>query len=244
MIYIVNETTKEFKLFTNSEENDQLKLGSDDCSFIVARLDGITNEVLAALEKNNVVKGKRTTKLFVTKDREVVMYDDSDEIATMFSVDTGLSHTKYKYPKSMIITIIDKECYGDGPIIETVPNHDKPSGISPISTSFVETVDMGSFYINYFFINYNKWDKMDSTSVLLPSGEQLKLDCIEHKKEDKTYRINALIRCDATGNPIVREKKKYNGNTSKPKKVNYKNKKEKAAAHSSLSKSLPKYNNK
>ena len=225
MFHIVNETGKEFKLAvikagvlglvpTFAEDGNDIAIFDIDENLIDIAESRIENA-----KDGFITRPNRTTKFFVSEQNCVTLYDTEvishniDGIkhdircGTVVSKPRGLDKVEYRLPKSIIIVITnageaaDLENIGENILIEK-------------KTLFADTTELGvDFHV--FACSHSKWQSIpEQVYITLPCREKLLFGSVVKDRDGKKDNINALIRCDAEGNAIVREKKqqKYRDN--------------------------------
>lgn len=260
MFHIVNETDKEFKLAviktgvlglvpTFAEEGNEIALFD-----IEESLSGVAESRIENAKDGFVVKPNRTTKFFVSEQNHVTLYDTEilsssvDGVkydvrcGTAVSKARGLDKSEYRLPKSIVIIISKSdEEVGLENVTEDILIEKK--------TVVTNTEELGvKFHV--FACSHSKWQSIsEQVYITLPCGEKLLFGSVVKNKDGKNDNINALIRCDADGNMIVREKKQpqrnrdNGGHRSNQNRGKKGNKKGGRGKMSDVTRGLPVYDN-
>lgn len=262
MLHIVNETEKEFKIAvvkgqegresalsiiapTETEElNPIVEFGLD------AALESVAEERINSAENGYEVKAKRSTKFFISEPDHITMYKiyaGNDFVANIESEIKGLDKNAYKAPKSVIVIITglhEKVSLQ----VESEEEYDTKSDRSPVFEAFVETPidnEEAGVSVHVFFCNYSKWQNIqrEKIYITLPCENKLLFGSVDKVKDGKTSVVNALIRCDESGNVIRNEKKQNNGGGNRNNRGKGKKNFGKRGSRGAVTKDLPRYQN-
>lgn len=227
MIQIVNETKHMMRLILHTDEEANtlcisLQSSNDKCSCSLCKvgkeLQNDVKENFQRMTKNKdylEIPPFRTTKFVpVSKPGHILMYPRIVNFGCeLMCLRAGLSDKSiYFHPKGIVITITDKiDADGSSYVESCVCTNDKCAQVYSVKSCLLQTTKENEYVlVQIFEYDVHKWANMrENTFLILPNMERLVFGEVSVKtKEGKEKNINALIRCDANGNPLKRESKK------------------------------------
>ena len=238
MLHFINQTRRPFVIrkidnVLDMSEDDPISLPSINMVELSRNQDELCEAVVHKLEETEDMEFKvapgRTSKLQISVPDMTTLYEvvERDEscnanaaLAKVFLRENGLVASEYYYPKSVIFIIADIESdpvsieYESEELTATAKGDDYKS--APVYIGAVLHAPETKLKITAIFCSCGKWDKIpENTFIRVSSEKKLKFATIPKKKEDRTFTINALIRCDGEGNPIEDRKREPRSNNKK-----------------------------